>query len=285
MTTVAVTCIKNGRTDTFGRPLVSGTYYPEIDREHARSLWNSGFVSVADTSVFDDDPFAGTSPLEDYNVARSLLVSSNPAETAAIVASEMALVGTTSGGGGLFSVSGSVTYAGGNVTVTFPNALSGATLTLTPTVGEIGVDYSGDGGTTWIAVYGGNVSTDTTITINAIATDIRLRPIASGATAGYSVSATGAHVSWSGSITFAGGNVIVDLGQTVSLSTAYVYPSVGEIGVDYTGDASPGAGSNWIAVNGGNVIADTSVTAVTQVTGYRFRPIATGAAADYLVRI
>ena len=99
MTTVAVTCIKNGRTDTFGRPLVSGTYYPEIDREHARSLWNSGFVSVADTSVFDDDPFAGTSPIEDYNVARSLLVSSNPAETAAIVASEMALVGTTLGGG------------------------------------------------------------------------------------------------------------------------------------------------------------------------------------------
>ena len=42
MTTVAVTCIKNGRTDTFGRPRF---WYvlSWIDREHARSLWNSGF--------------------------------------------------------------------------------------------------------------------------------------------------------------------------------------------------------------------------------------------------
>ena len=192
---------------------------------------------------------------------------------------------TGSGGGGTFTESGSVTFAGGNVTVTFPNALSGSTLTLTPTVGEIGVDYSGDGGTTWIAVYGGNVSVDTTVTINAIATDIRLRPIASGATAGYSVLATGAHLSWSGSITFAGGNVIVDMGQTVSLSTAYVYPSVGEIGVDYTGDETVGAGSNWIAVYGGNFSADDSVTRTGQTTGWRFRPIASGAAADYKVMI
>ena len=98
MATVAVTCIKNGRTDSVGNPLLSGVDYT-VEINLSKSLWQSGFVSVNDTSVFDDDPFAGTSPLEDYNVARSLLVSSNPAETAAIVASEMALVGTTLGGG------------------------------------------------------------------------------------------------------------------------------------------------------------------------------------------
>ena len=284
MSDVLITCIKNGRTDSVGNPLLSGVDYT-VEINLAKSLWQSGFASVNDTSVFVDDPFAGTSPLEDYNVARSLLVSSNPAETAAIVASEMALVGTTSGGGGLFSVSGSVTYAGGNVTVTFPNALSGATLTLTPTVGEIGVDYSGDDGTTWISVYGGNVSVATTITINAIATNIRLRPIASGATAGYAVSATGAHVSWSGSITYSGGNVIVDLDQAVSSLTAYIFPSVGAIGVDYTGDSAPGSGSNWIAAAGGDIGENDSIHFSAAVTGIRFRPIATGAAADYLVRV
>lgn len=92
MTTVAVTCIKNGRTDTFGRPLVSGTYYPEIDREHARSLWNSGFVSVADTSVFDDDPLSGTSPLGDFNVARAIAISRQPEQTGANLAAELAAI-------------------------------------------------------------------------------------------------------------------------------------------------------------------------------------------------
>ena len=56
MATVAVTCIKNGRTDVFGRPLIAGTIYPEIDIDVARSLWLSGFVSVADPSVFSSPP-------------------------------------------------------------------------------------------------------------------------------------------------------------------------------------------------------------------------------------
>ena len=187
------------------------------------------------------------------------------------------------GGGGTFTASGTATYAGGNVTIALPHAISGATLILTPTVGEIGVDYSGDG-TNWIAVYGGDISTAQTITFDAVITHIRLRPIDTGASSAYSVTATGAHTVQSGSITFAGGNVIVALSNATSGATAYVYPSAGEIGVDYTGDASPNAGSTWIAVNGGNVIADASITALSVVTGFRFRPIASGAAADYLVR-
>lgn len=226
--------------------------------------------------------------LDKHQREHQLLRELQPTQTGANLSAELAIVGISGGGssgGGTYTASGTVTYAGGNVTIALPHALAGATLTLTPTVGEIGVDYSGDGGTTWIAVYGGNVSTDTTITINAIATDIRLRPIASGATAGYSVLATGAHISWSGSITFAGGNVIVDLSQTVPSLTVYVFPSAGEIGVDYTGDAAPGIGSNWIAAAGGNIGTDDSIQFNTAVTGIRFRPIAAGAAADYLVRV
>ena len=79
MANVAVTCIKNGRSDSFGRPLVSGTYYPSVEIETAKALWNSGYVSVADASVFDQDPLAGTSPLDDFNIARALSLSSfNP---------------------------------------------------------------------------------------------------------------------------------------------------------------------------------------------------------------
>lgn len=92
MTTVAVTCIKNGRHDSFGRPLVAGTTYPAINRELARSLWQAGFVSVADESVFDDDPLAATSPLDDFNVARTLAISRQPTQTGANLAAELGVV-------------------------------------------------------------------------------------------------------------------------------------------------------------------------------------------------
>ena len=287
MATVAVTCIKNGRADQFGRPMVSGTDYPAIEREHARSLWNAGFVSVADASVFDDDPLAGTSPLDDFNVARALSLSRQLEQTVANVEAEIAAAGISAGGGGggggTFTASGTATYSGGNVTISLPHAMSGATLILTPTVGEVGVDFSGDG-TNWIAVYGGDISTAQTITFDAVITHIRLRPIDTGASSAYSVTATGAHTVQSGSISFGAGNVIVALSNATAGATAYVYPSAGEIGVDYTGDASPSTGSTWIAVSGGNVIADASIVALAVVTGFRFRPIASGAAADYVVR-
>lgn len=93
MANVAVTCIKNGRSDSFGRPLVSGTYYPSVEIETAKALWNSGYVSVADASVFDQDPLAGTSPLDDFNVARALSLSRQPAQTSANLAAELAALG------------------------------------------------------------------------------------------------------------------------------------------------------------------------------------------------
>ncbi len=286
MATVAVTCIKNGRTDSFGMPLIAGTYYPAVEINTANSLWSAGYVSVADASVFDQDPLAGTSPLDDFNVARSIAISRQPIETAANLAAELAAIGGGgSGGGGTFTESGTCTYGGGNVTITLPNALSGATLTLTPQTGAVGVDYSGDGGTTWIAVYGGDVDADTVITVGAICTDIRLRPIASGADIDYSVTARGAHLSWTGSITFAGGNEIVDLAQSISGATAYIYPSAGEVGIDYTADDTVNGSSSWTAVIGGDIGMDDSVTFGQVITGVRFRPIAAGAAADYLIRI
>jgi len=93
MANVAVTCIKNGRSDSFGRPLVSGTYYPSVEIETAKALWNSGYVSVADASVFDQDPLAGTSPIDDFNVARALSLSRQPAQTSANLAAELVVAG------------------------------------------------------------------------------------------------------------------------------------------------------------------------------------------------
>jgi hypothetical protein len=52
MNDVFVTCIKNGRFDMFGRPLVSGSSYT-LSWSLARDLWLSGYVSVTDTAVFD----------------------------------------------------------------------------------------------------------------------------------------------------------------------------------------------------------------------------------------
>lgn len=95
MANVAVTCIKNGRSDSFGRPLVSGTYYPSVEIETAKALWNSGYVSVADASVFDQDPLAGTSPLDDFNIARALSLSRQPAQTSANLAAELAAIGSS----------------------------------------------------------------------------------------------------------------------------------------------------------------------------------------------
>jgi hypothetical protein len=93
MVAVAVTCIKNGRADSFGIPLIAGTYYPAVEINTANALWNAGYVSVADASVFDQDPLSGTSPLDDFNVARSIAISRQPIETAANLAAELAALG------------------------------------------------------------------------------------------------------------------------------------------------------------------------------------------------
>ena len=101
MVAVAVTCIKNGRTDSFGRPLIAGTYYPAVEINTANALWNAGYVSVADASVFDQEPLAGTSPLDDFNVARSIAISRQPIETAANLSAELAAIGSPAVRGGV----------------------------------------------------------------------------------------------------------------------------------------------------------------------------------------
>ncbi len=60
MSNVTVTMLKSGRTDDWGRPLVAGSSY-SLDFDRAKSLWQAGFASVADPSIFDDSslPFDG----------------------------------------------------------------------------------------------------------------------------------------------------------------------------------------------------------------------------------
>lgn len=72
MPTVAVTCIKNGRSDSFGQPLVSGNYYPNVEKETAKALWMAGFVSVADTSVFYPLVYSGLYRFNDLYKGRVL---------------------------------------------------------------------------------------------------------------------------------------------------------------------------------------------------------------------
>ncbi len=96
MNDVFVTCIKDGRFDRFGRPLVSGSSYT-LSWSLARDLWQAGYVSVASISVFDEDPLAGTSPLDDFNIARALSLTRQPSQTAANISAELAAVGFGSG--------------------------------------------------------------------------------------------------------------------------------------------------------------------------------------------
>lgn len=60
MSNVTVTILQSGRTDDWGRPLIAGNSY-SLDFDRARSLWQAGFASVEDTSIFDDNntPNAG----------------------------------------------------------------------------------------------------------------------------------------------------------------------------------------------------------------------------------
>ena len=60
MSNVIVTIIQSGRTDDWGLPLVAGNSY-SLEFDRAKSLWQAGFASVADSKVFDDDnaPYAG----------------------------------------------------------------------------------------------------------------------------------------------------------------------------------------------------------------------------------
>lgn len=66
MANVSVTITKAGRCDYYGAPLVVGQVY-STSFDEARSLWQSGFASVADETVFDNDSLPGdASPVKSF---------------------------------------------------------------------------------------------------------------------------------------------------------------------------------------------------------------------------
>lgn len=87
----------------------------------------------------------------------------------------------------------SVTYAGGNAIVALGAALRGVSIFLHPSAGSIGVDYTGaaDPATTteWIEVDTGIVAVPVNFVFRGPITGLRIRPIASGAAATYTVRA------------------------------------------------------------------------------------------------
>lgn len=188
------------------------------------------------------------------------------------------------------TLSGTVIYADGNTLIDLGQPIAGATLTVSPQTGEAGIDYSADAVPhvstgEWVAVYGGNVSANSQITFGGTITAIRIRPIASGADIDYTITAPGTDYFATGAITFAGGNVLVTLPEPMSNVSAFVLPSAGAIGVDYTADVAPNVTTGyWTEVYGGDIIENSSIEFTSRITGIRFRPIAAGAAADYQVR-
>lgn len=188
------------------------------------------------------------------------------------------------------TLSGTVIYADGNTLIDLGQPITGATLTVNPQTGAAGIDYSADAVPhvstgEWVAVYGGNVSANSQITFGGTITAIRIRPIASGADIDYTITAPGTDYFATGAITFAGGNVLVTLPEPMSNVSAFVLPSAGAIGVDYTADVAPNVTTGyWTEVYGGDIIENSSIEFTSRITGIRFRPIAAGAAADYQVR-
>lgn len=199
-------------------------------------------------------------------------------------------VAAIAGGGYTRTLSGTVVYADGNTLISLGQPITGATMTISPQTGAAGIDYTADASPhvstgEWIAVYGGNVDANASITFNGAITGIRIRPIASGADIDYVITAPGSNYYATDTIAFAGGNEVVTLPSPMAGVSAYVVGVTGEIGIDYTADASPDdATGNWTAVYGGNVADNSSVEFTANIMGLRFRPIASGAAATYIVR-
>ena len=188
------------------------------------------------------------------------------------------------------TISGTVVYADGNTMIDLGQPITNMTLMVSPQTGAAGIDYTADATPhvstgEWIAVYGGDVDANASITFDAAITGIRIRPIAAGADIDYSITAPGSEYYVTGAISFAGGNVLVTLPTPMAGVSVFVLPSAGEIGVDYTADATPHITTGaWTELFGGDFAINDSATIAARITGLRFRPIAAGAAADYIVR-
>lgn len=89
---VTITMLQSGRTDDWGRPLVAGSSYL-LDFDLAKSLWQTGFASVADPAIFDDDntPVGGaiarTTRFTDFrkSLLASLVANSTASRTNGLV--------------------------------------------------------------------------------------------------------------------------------------------------------------------------------------------------------
>ncbi len=109
MSNVTVTILQNGRCDDYGIPLVAGSSY-SLDYDKAKSLWQAGFASVADPSVFDDD----NTPKDGMFLRSIRIVGFRRSLLASLVANSTAtrsngLVTVTAAGHGILT---GATYAG-----------------------------------------------------------------------------------------------------------------------------------------------------------------------------
>jgi hypothetical protein len=216
-------------------------------------------------------------------------VSGNVARLMGSGGSPIELGGGASGGYDR-QITGTATFVGGNVLIALGQPITGASIAITPVTGAVGVDYTADATPhvstgNWVAVYGGDISANEVVDFSTTITGIRLRPIASGANIDYVVTAPGSDYFVTDAITFAGGNVLVTLPEPMNNVSVFILSSAGEIGLDYTTDATPHVTTGaWTALYGGDFAINDSTTISARITGLRFRPIAAGAAAEYQVR-
>lgn len=100
MSNVIVTIIQSGRTDDWGLPLVAGNSY-SLEFDRAKSLWQAGFASVADPTVFDDDNTPNAGGLIRYirfpGFRRSLLASLVANSTASRTGGQVTVTATGHG--------------------------------------------------------------------------------------------------------------------------------------------------------------------------------------------
>ena len=264
--------------DITGRtvPMPAGSYH--LCREDDRT-WFEQRSDVFELQARDDTESPVTATRDASGAVVWLSAGGNEIDMSAL-----ALPGYTR------TLTGTVIFADGNTLINLGQPITGATLTVSPQAGAAGIDYTADAVPhvstgKWVEVYGGNVDADDTFSFYSAITGIRIRPIASGADIDYSIIAPGSEYYVTGAISFAGGNVLVTLPTPMAGVSVFVLPSAGEIGVDYTADATPHVSTGaWTELYGGDFAINDSATISARITGLRFRPIATGAAADYIVR-
>lgn len=192
MSNVTVTILQNGRCDDYGIPLVAGSSY-SLDYDRAKSLWQAGFASVADPSVFDDD----NTPNDGMFLRSIRIVGFRRSLLASLVANSTAtrsngLVTVTAAGHGILT---GATYAGyrffypgsANLVAGWYDSISAIPDANTLTFTAPGADF-GSQSINAAAAYttATNLPSGLTIPANTLVEDVSLRlsaPVASSNTA------------------------------------------------------------------------------------------------------